>query len=162
MGEMNDGEAGVPISSDASLRELLEGVRSIAVVGIKAGEADDALRVPRFMQRQGYRILPVSPRLEQVLGEPCVPSLLDLEEIPDLVNLFRAPQHVPGHADEILSLAGRPRGVWMQLGIRHEESARRLQAAGIAVVQDRCLMVEHRRLFAEPPGGAPVAGEKPE
>jgi predicted CoA-binding protein len=137
---------------------LLAGVRSIAVVGIKAGEADDALRVPRFLQRQGYRILPVSPKLDRVLGEPCVPSLLDLAEAPDLVNLFRAPEHVPGHADEILALAVPPRGVWMQLGIRHEEAARRLEAAGIAVVQDRCLMIEHRRLFPTP--GA-AAGTEP-
>lgn len=137
----------MPISSDASLRRLLEDVGSIAVVGIKAGEADDAHRVPRYLQRHGYRILPVSPKLERVLGEPCVPTLADLVEPPDLVNLFRAPQHVPAHVDEILALGERPRGVWMQLGIRHGESAHRLEAAGVQVVEDRCLMVEHRRLL---------------
>jgi predicted CoA-binding protein len=133
--------------SDATLTLLLRSVERIAVVGIKAGEADDAFRVPRYMQARGYRILPVSPKLERVLGERCVPTLADLEENPQLVNLFRAPVHVPAHTDEILALPEPPRGVWMQLGVRHDERAARLEAAGITVVQDRCLMVEHRRLL---------------
>lgn len=156
MGKLPAGgeEAEVPISSDESLRALLAEVRSIAVVGIKEGETDDAFRVPRYLQQRGYRILPVSPKLERVLGERCVPSLGKLEEPPDLVNLFRAPQHVPGHADEILALPRPPRGVWLQLGIRHDEAARRLEAVGIPVVQDRCLMVEHGRLLGGDGGGA--------
>jgi uncharacterized protein len=137
---------------DASLAELLRRAKTIAVVGIKAGAADDAFRVPRYLQAQGYRILPVSPKLEQVLGERCVPSLAALSEVPDLVNLFRASPHVPAHADEILGLPGRPLGVWMQLGIAHPEATARLRASGIAVVEDRCLMVEHARLF----GGQPL------
>jgi predicted CoA-binding protein len=137
----------LPLVHDAALRDLLGRVRSIAVVGIKAGPEDDAFRVPRYLQAQGYRILPVSPRLDEVLGRPCVPTLADLSETPDLVDLFRASHHVPGHADEILALPARPLGVWMQLGIRHAEAAARLEAAGIAVVEDRCLMVEHGRLL---------------
>jgi predicted CoA-binding protein len=137
----------VAIESDDALRELLERVRSIAVVGIKAGAADDAFRVPRYMQQHGYRILPVSPKLDHVLGEECVPSLDALDETPDLVNLFRASAHIPHHVEEILSLPGRPAGVWLQLGIRHPAATRRLEAAGISVVEDRCLMVEHARLL---------------
>jgi predicted CoA-binding protein len=125
---------------------LLERVHSIAVVGIKAGPTDEAHRVPAYLQRAGYRILPVSPKLDEVLGVACVPRLAELSEPPDLVNLFRAAAHIPAHTDEILALERRPAGVWMQLGIRCEHSARRLEAAGITVVQDRCLMVEHRRL----------------
>jgi len=135
---------------DASLRELLLATRSLAVVGIKDRETEDAFRVPAYMQAAGYRILPVSPKLERVLGEPAVASLGELSEPTDLVNLFRASRHVPGHVDEILALDWRPRAVWMQLGISHPESARRLEAAGVAVVQDRCLLVEHRRLVAKP------------
>lgn len=133
--------------SDPELLELLHAVRRIAVVGIKDDPAADANRVPRAMQAHGYRILPVSPKLRSVLGEPCVATLGALREPADLVNLFRAPQHVPAHTDEILALSPRPRGVWLQLGIRDDESAKRLAAAGIVVVQDRCLMVEHRRLL---------------
>lgn len=132
---------------------LLEQVRSIAVVGIKAGADDEACRVPAYLQRAGFRILPVSPKLDEVLGAPCVPRLTDLDETPDLINLFRAAPHIPAHTDEILALERRPVGVWLQLGIRCEDSARRLEAEGIAVVQDRCLMVEHARLHAQAPRG---------
>jgi hypothetical protein len=134
-------------SADAELRDLLRRVRSIAVLGIKDGEGDDAFRVPRYMQAHGYRILPINPKLASVLGERALPSLAALEGGVDLVNVFRAPQHVPAHVDEILALSPRPLGVWLQLGITHAEAAARLEAAGIAVVQDRCLMVEHRRLL---------------
>jgi hypothetical protein len=129
-----------------NLREILERARTIAVLGIKAGADDDAFRVPHYMQQHGYRILPVSPRLEAVLGEACVASLGDLRERVDLVNVFRAPQHLPGHTDEILALRPLPFAVWFQLGIRDDASAARLRADGIRVVQDLCLMVEHARL----------------
>ncbi len=150
----------MPLDGDAAIRSLLERIHSIAVVGIKADEREDAHRVPAWLQSRGYRVLPVSPKLEAVLGESCVPSLGALEERPDLVNLFRAPRHVPGHVDEILALPSRPVGVWMQLGIRHPEATRRLEAAGIEVVEDRCLMVECARLLPDreraplPPGPA--------
>jgi predicted CoA-binding protein len=141
----------VPNLRDDALVDLLSRVKTIAVVGIKAGEQDDAFRVPRYLQQQGYRILPVSPKLASVLGERCVPSLAELAEPPDLVNLFRASAHVPAHADEILALPRRPLGVWMQLGISHPEARARLEAAGIAVIEDRCLMVEHARLLGRRP-----------
>ncbi len=137
----------MPIESDDALRTLLREVRRIAVLGIKAGERDDAFRVPAYLQRHGYRILPVSPKLARVLDEPCVPRLAELGETPELVDVFRAPQHLEAHADEILALEPHPRAVWLQLGIRHDAVAHRLEDAGIEVVQDRCLMVEHRRLL---------------
>ncbi|MDH3686640.1 MAG: CoA-binding protein [Myxococcales bacterium] len=133
--------------TDAALTSLLAKVRTIAVVGIKADRAADAHEVPAYMQAAGYRILPVSPKEREVLGERCVPALPSLETGCDLVNLFRAPAHLPGHTDEILSLSPRPHAVWMQLGISHAESAGRLRQAGILVVEDRCLMVEHHRLL---------------
>jgi len=136
----------MPLTRDPELRELLRSVRTIAVLGIKAGEQDDAFRVPRYMQRHGYRILPVSPKLDSVLGERVAPSLAALEQTPEMINVFRAPEHIPGHVDEILALPRRPRAVWLQLGIAHPATAR-LEAAGIAVVEDRCLMVEHARLL---------------
>jgi predicted CoA-binding protein len=135
------------MESDADLIELLKSTRTIAVVGIKNGEADDAYRIPRYMQEAGYRILPVNPKLDEVLGETCVASVLDLDEPVDIVNLFRASEHLPDHVDEILALESPPRVVWMQLGIHHGPSAKRLRDAGIRVVQDRCIMIEHRRLI---------------
>jgi len=138
-------------SDDAEVRALLAQVKTIAVLGIKAGESDDAFRVPRYLQAQGYRILPISPKLDQVLGERCVRSLAELAESPDLIDVFRASAHIPGHADEILALPKLPLGVWLQLGVSHPEASARLAARGIRVVQDRCLMVEHARLFGRQP-----------
>lgn len=129
-----------------NLREILDHAHTIAVLGIKAGADDDAFRVPRYMQQHGHRIVPVSPKLASVLGEQCVASLAELHEPVDLVNVFRAPQHLPAHTDEILALRPLPFAVWFQLGIRDDASAERLRAAGIRVVQDLCLMVEHARL----------------
>jgi predicted CoA-binding protein len=138
------------LEDDAAIRALLERVRTIAVLGIKAGEADDAYRVPRYMQATGHRILPVNPKLERVLGEPVAPRLAAIDAPIDLVDVFRDARHLPGHVDEILALPRRPGAVWLQLGIRDDASTARLCEAGIDVVQDRCLMVEHRRLL----GGA--------
>jgi predicted CoA-binding protein len=133
-------------SDDSLLREIFDRCRSIAVVGIKAGADDDAFRVPRYMQQHGYAIVPISPKLDEVLGERCVASLRELRAPVDLVNLFRAPQHLPAHVDEILAMDPLPFAAWFQLGIRDDESAARLRAAGVRVVQDACLMVEHARL----------------
>lgn len=134
-------------ASDESLADLLRETRTIAVVGIKDHPEEDAYRIPLYMQQAGYRILPVNPKLDRVLGEPCFPDLGAVDETIDLVNLFRASDHVSGHVDEILALEPRPRAVWMQLGIHNGEAAQRLRDAGIFVVQDRCIMVDHRRLL---------------
>ncbi|HVN38021.1 MAG TPA: CoA-binding protein [Myxococcota bacterium] len=139
----------MPVDDDAGLRRLLGSARTIAVLGIKAGEQDDAYRVPHYLTRHGYRVLPVSPKLESVLGERCVPRLAELDTPADLIDVFRAPAHLPAHTDEILALGWKPRVVWLQEGIRDDASAARLEAAGIAVVQDRCIMVEHRRLIGD-------------
>ena len=136
------------LDSDHDLLALLEASRTIAVVGMKDDESEDAYRVPLYMQRHGYRILPVNPKLDRVLGERASHSLADVSLPVDLVNLFRAPDNIPRHVEEILAMQPRPRAVWMQLGIVHGASAARLRAEGIQVVQDRCIMVEHRRLLA--------------
>lgn len=133
--------------TDHELREILSLARTIAVVGIKADESEDAFRIPHYLQECGYRILPVNPKLEDVLGCPCHQTLGEITEPIDIVDLFRSVAHVPAHVDEILSLETRPKAVWMQLGIQHDESARRLRSAGIQVVQDLCIMVEHHRLL---------------
>ncbi len=136
----------MPLEDDASIRRLLLETQTVAVLGIKAGVGEDAFRVPAYMQQHGLRLFPVSPKLDEVLGERCVPNLLALPETPDMINVFRAASHLPGHTDEILALPTPPKSVWFQLGIRDEASAERLEQRGIAVVQNRCLMVEWARL----------------
>jgi predicted CoA-binding protein len=139
---------------DAELAEILATARTIAVVGIKAGESDDAWRVPKYLQDHGFAIVPVNPKLDRVLGKSVFPDLRAVQSAGlaiDIVNLFRASDKIPDHVDEILALSPRPDCVWMQLGIQHGVSAARLRAAGIRVVQDRCIMVDHRRLIGAGP-----------
>ena len=142
------------VAQDSDLARMLGEARTIAVVGIKDGQREDAFRVPQYLQDHGYRIVPVNPKLAEILGETAYPSLPDLPESEpaiDIVNLFRASQHIAGHVDEILALSPLPRTVWMQLGIEDGASAERLRAAGVEVVQDRCIMVDHRRLMTSNP-----------
>ena len=140
-------DAPIDVKIDAKMRGILATSRTIAVVGMKAGVSEDAFRVPQYMQQHGYRIVPVNPKLGQVLGEQALASLPEVGTPVDLVNLFRASDHVPAHVDEILAMTPRPRAVWMQLGIQNGPAAARLRAEGIEVVEDRCIMVEHRRLL---------------
>jgi len=134
-------------TQDATMRDALAGARTIAVLGLKDGEGEDSWRVSRYMQQHGYRVVPVNPKLPAALGEKAFPALAQVPVPIDLVDVFRASTHVAAHVDEILALAPRPRCVWLQLGVRDDVSARRLEAAGITVIQDRCIMVEHRRLL---------------
>jgi len=139
----------VILQDDSQLRTLLRTTQRVAVLGAKARREDVANRVPRAMQSRGYQILPVNPKFESLLGKRCAPRLAEVEPPIDLVNIFRATPHIPGHTDEILALRPLPQGVWLQLGIRDDTSAQRLADQGIQVVQDRCLWVEHLRLLGD-------------
>ena len=136
----------MPVESDAELRSLLARTRTIAVLGAKAQWGEDASNVPRYLERVGYAVRAVNPKLTEWGDAPAWPALAALPERVDLVDVFRAAAHLPAHVDEILALPWRPDCVWLQLGIRDDAAAARLEAAGIAVVQDRCIMTEHRRL----------------
>lgn len=134
-------------ADDTTMRNALRSARTIAVLGLKDGPAEDSWRVSRYLQEHGYRIVPVSPKLSSALGERAFPALAQVDAPIDLVDVFRASSHIPGHVDEILALSPRPACVWLQLGVRDDAAARRLETAGITVIQDRCIMVEHRRLL---------------
>ena len=113
---------------DSELGAVLRKAHSIAVVGVKDLESEDAYRIPQYMQAHGYRIVPVNPKLDNVLGQRVWPSLAAVDEPIDIVNLFRAAEHIPAHVDEILSLEPRPQAVWMQLGIHHGQAAASLRS----------------------------------
>ena len=134
------------LTSDDAIGALLDRVRSIAVLGIKTADAAaPAHDVPAYAQRAGYRIIPVPvyyPDVTEILGERVYRSIGEIGERVDLVNVFRRPQDIPKHLDDLL--AARPRAVWFQLGIRHDEVAEQLARHGIDVVQDRCLLIELR------------------
>jgi predicted CoA-binding protein len=137
------------LTSDAQLRELLDRTRRIAVLGIKtpAAAGQPAHYVPAYLQQAGFELVPVPvyyPEATEILGAPVYRRMQDVPGSIDLVCVFRRPQDLAAHLSDLL--AARPRAVWLQSGIRDDAFAAALLEAGIEVVQDRCLMVEHRRL----------------
>ena len=137
------------IDSTEEIRGLLRRSRRIAVLGIKPETRADqpAYFVPAYTMEAGFEVIPVPvyyPEVTEILGQPVYRRLVDVPVDIDIVNVFRRPEHVPPHVDDIL--AKRPRTVWMQLGIRNDDAAERLARAGIEVVQDRCLKVELMRM----------------
>jgi predicted CoA-binding protein len=136
------------LTCDAELRRVLAENRSVAVLGAKSEPWEAAFSVPRYLRDHGWRVVGVNPKLAggDWLGSPAVGALAELQPV-DLIEVFRRPEALPAHAAEILALPWRPRVVWFQLGIRHDAAAERLSQAGIDVVQDRCMMPEHRRLI---------------
>ena len=137
------------LTSESEIIELLRGTRSIAVLGIKpeTHSARPAFYVSKYMKSAGYKIIPVPvyfPDVTEILGEKVFRKLIDIPTEVDMVNVFRRPQDILPHLDDLL--AAKPKAVWMQLGISHPAVAEQLAKAGIKVVQNRCLMVDHRRL----------------
>ena len=133
--------------NDEAIKDLLARIRRIAVLGIKTEEQANqpAFYVPQYMAAAGFEIIPVPvyyPNVRQILGQKVYRKLIDIPGEIDLVNVFRRSQDIPPHVEDIL--AKKPGAVWFQSGIRNDEAAERLARAGIQVVQDRCLMVEHR------------------
>ena len=137
------------IDDDGGLAAILREARTVAVVGAKAQPSEPAYYVPAYLRARGYRMRPVNPTItgRSVLGAVTVATLAELGEPADVIEIFRRPEYLPGHADEILALPWRPKAVWFQLGIRSDAAAEKLARAGIRVVQDRCMMPEHRRLL---------------
>jgi len=137
------------VNDDAGLVRILREARTIAVLGAKGEPAQPAFYVPAYLKAHGYRVLPVNPTRmgERIFGESVVATLADLKHTPDVIEVFRRPQCLQAHATEIVRLAWTPPVVWFQLGIRDDTAAEMLARAGIRVVQDRCMMPEHRRLL---------------
>lgn len=123
------------------IRQILHSFRTIAVVGLSDKPDRDSYHVAAYMQRAGYRIIPVNPVLTEVLGERAYPTLRDIPERIDIVNIFRRPDAVPPIVDDAIAIQARV--VWMQEGIVHNEAADRARAAGLQVVMSRCLLKEH-------------------
>jgi predicted CoA-binding protein len=137
------------VADGAGIAEILRNARRVAVLGIKTEQqaGQPAYYVPEYLKRAGYAIVPVPvyyPEVTEILGEPVYRSLAAIPGAVDLVVVFRRSGDVPPHVPDLL--AARPGAVWLQSGIRNEEAARQLAEAGIKVVQDRCAMIEHRRV----------------
>jgi predicted CoA-binding protein len=143
----------MPIVDDiAGLRRILAKSRTLAVVGLSAQWYRPSFFAAKYMRDHGYRIIPVNPRYDEVLGERCYPDLRSIREPVDLVDCFRKSEDIPPIAEDAIAIGAKV--LWMQLGVINEEAARRASEAGLEVVMNRCVKIEHARIL----GGLNWAG----
>lgn len=130
--------------SDALIQTLLTSARTIAVVGLSDNPARPSHDVAAYMQRHGYRIVPITPKAGVILGEQSYPDLVSVPFEIDIVNIFRRPELVGPHVDEAVEVDAK--AVWLQLGIRNDDAVAPASGVGVDVIQDRCIKIEHMRL----------------
>jgi uncharacterized protein len=131
-------------ASPDEVREILKATKVIAVVGLSDKPDRPSYGVAAYLQRQGYRIIPVNPAVSEVLGEKAYASLKDVPGKVDMVDVFRKPDALPGIVEEAIAIGAK--SVWMQEGVVNNAAAERARAAGLKVVMDRCVLKEHRRM----------------
>lgn len=134
--------------TDAEMRRLLEDTRTIAVVGLSDKPERPSYGVARYLIAQGYRVIPVNPTVDEVLGLKSYTDLRSIPEPVDVVDIFRRSEHVPPLVAQAIEIGAK--AVWMQLGVMHAEAAAQAEAAGLAVVMNRCMAIEHQRLGIAP------------
>jgi uncharacterized protein len=131
---------------EADLKRILREAKTIAVVGLSANSDKESHMVASYLKARGYHIIPVNPGAEEILGEKSYPNLESIPEPVDVVDVFRRPEYVPEIADQAVKIGAKV--LWMQMGVTNEEAAKTARAGGLEVVQDRCMMADHRRLLA--------------
>jgi len=124
--------------------EILQSCYTIAIVGLSADETRPSYRVGKYLQEQGYKVIPVNPKETRILGCTCYPDLKTIPEKVDVVDIFRRSEDVPPIVDQAIQI--RAEAVWMQEGIKNEEAAQKARLAGMKVVQDRCMLKEHQKI----------------
>jgi predicted CoA-binding protein len=144
--------AAVPEATPSERLDIMRSARSVALVGVSANPIRSSNFVAAYLIRTPFRTYPVNPAYDNVLGETCYPSLHDLPEVPDIIDVFRRPDAIPAVVDEAIEIGAKV--VWLQLGLRHDAAAAKARDAGLRVVQDRCLKIEHARFH----GGLHLAG----
>jgi len=131
-------------ASSQEIVEILKQYHTVAVVGLSANPERDSHTVGQYLKDAGYRIIPVNPRYDEVLGEPCYASLTDVPEPVEVVDIFRRPDAVPPIVEQAIQIAAKV--IWMQTGIVNNRAAAHARDAGLRVVMDRCMMAEHRAI----------------
>ena len=134
--------------SDSEVESFYK-LKNIAVVGVSKNEEKPSHQVPKYLIEHGYNVIPVNPTLTEVLGRKAYPSIADIREKVDIVDVFRKSEDIPAVVDDILKKNDGIKVLWMQLGIHNEYAERKAKQNGIDVVYDRCMMEEHKRLFGE-------------
>jgi predicted CoA-binding protein len=132
--------------SDSQIKEFYQ-LKNIAVVGVSKNEEKPSHQVPKYLIEHGYNVIPVNPTITEVLGKKAYPSIADIPERIDIVDVFRKSEDVPGVIDDVLKKKDGIKVLWMQLGIYNEDAERKAKQNGIAIVYNRCMMEEHKRLF---------------
>ncbi len=133
------------IDDVAGLRRILMECKTIAMVGLSANWYRPSYFAAKYLQEHGYRVIPVSPRYDEVLGERCYPSLADIPESVDIVDCFRRAEEIPALAEQAVAIKAKV--LWQQLGINNQEATRIAEDGGVDVVADRCMKIEYARLF---------------
>src|SRR5436190_3345751 len=128
-----------------TLRRILRNHRTLAVVGLSANWYRPSYFAAKYMQEHGYRVIPVNPMYEEVLGEKCYKSLRDIPDKVEIVDCFRKSAEIPSLADDAVAIGAKV--LWMQLGVKNAEARAKAEAAGLEVIEDRCVKIEHARLF---------------
>lgn len=128
-----------------TLRRILAESKTIAVVGLSDKWHRPSNFAAKYLKDHGYKIIPVNPGQKEILGEKCYPSLLDIPEKVDVVDIFRKPEDVPPIVEDAIKIGAKV--IWMQIGVINEEAAKRARDAGLEVVMNRCMKIEHARLF---------------
>jgi predicted CoA-binding protein len=133
------------MNNDKEMKEILLSTKTIASVGVSSNPEKESYGVAAYLKDQGYRLIPVNPTATEILGEKTYPSLSDIPEKVDVVQVFRKPEDVPLVVEEAIKIGAKV--VWMQAGIVNEEAAQKAREAGLQVVMDACMRVTHRRLI---------------
>jgi predicted CoA-binding protein len=139
---------GLDSHSDSEIKEFYQ-LKNVAVVGVSKNEEKPSHQVPKYLIEHGYNVIPVNPTLTEVLGRKSYPSIADIRERIDIVDVFRKSEDVPTVVDDVLKKKDGIKVLWMQLGIYNENAERKAKENGIDVVYNRCMMEEHKRLFKD-------------
>jgi predicted CoA-binding protein len=133
------------VEEDERMRQILKEAKSIAVVGVSPNPWRDSGTIAQFLREKGYRVFPVNPKYDEVLGHKCFPSLTSIGQPVDIVDIFRRSEGVPPIVDEAIHIGAHT--VWMQLGVVSPEAAARAEEGGLRVIMDRCIAIDYRRLM---------------
>ena len=138
-------KSGKILTTDQQLKKTLEKTQTIAVIGLSPKPERDSYKVAKYLKEHGYKIIPVRPGQNEILGEKAYASLDEIKEPVDMVNVFRRSEQIPVHAEEAIGI--KPCVFWMQLGIENINATNNLNSKGIDVVMNRCIKIDHNRLF---------------
>ena len=135
------------ITKDQDIKQLLKTAKTIAVVGLSPDPERPSYEVASYLQSKGYKIMPVRPGIEKILGEKAYASLTEIPEPVDIVDIFRKTEFIPEVVDEAIRI--KTKAVWMQLGLSHSEAAQKAVSAGLSAIENRCILIEHKRLLSK-------------